>query len=83
MVDEAYRRVKANAGAALPEVRKARLPIKVNDIDTSELNCAINEQDDYALEEGLKLKEKERSGFHCDNARRGECQEGDNAAGPG
>ena len=45
---------------AVPEVRNVRLSIKGNDIDKGELNYVINEQDDYALEEGLKLKEKSR-----------------------
>jgi electron transfer flavoprotein beta subunit len=43
---------------AVPEVRNVRLSIKGNDVDRSELNYVINEQDDYALEEGLKLREK-------------------------
>lgn len=43
---------------AVPDVKNVRLNVKDNDIDTSELNFVINEQDSYALEEGLKLKEK-------------------------
>lgn len=43
---------------AVPEVMNVRLALKGNDIDRSELNYAINEQDDYALEEALQLKEK-------------------------
>lgn len=43
---------------AVPDVKNVRLNIKDKDIDTSELNFVINEQDSYALEEGLKLKEK-------------------------
>lgn len=43
---------------AVPDVKNVRLNVKDNDIDTSELNFVINEQDSYALEEALKLKEK-------------------------
>lgn len=43
---------------AVPDVKNVRLTIKDNDIDTAELNFVINEQDSYALEEGLRLKEK-------------------------
>ncbi|MBX8632385.1 MAG: electron transfer flavoprotein subunit beta/FixA family protein [Thermoplasmata archaeon YP2-bin.285] len=43
---------------AVPEVRNVRLSIKGNDIDRSELNYVLNEQDDYALEEALQLREK-------------------------
>lgn len=43
---------------AVPDVKNVRLTIKEKDIDTVELNFVINEQDSYALEEGLKLKEK-------------------------
>ncbi len=43
---------------AVPDVKNVRLTIKDNDIDTAELNFVINEQDSYALEEALKLKER-------------------------
>ncbi len=43
---------------AVPDVKNVRLAIKGSDIDTAELNFVINEQDSYALEEGLKLREK-------------------------
>ncbi len=43
---------------AVPDVKNVRLTMKENDIDTADLNFLINEQDSYALEEGLKLKEK-------------------------
>lgn len=43
---------------AVPDVKNVRLTIKESDIDTGDLNFVINEQDSYALEEGLKLKEK-------------------------
>lgn len=43
---------------AVPEVRNVRLALKGGDIDRSDLNYIINEQDDYALEEALRLREK-------------------------
>ena len=43
---------------AVPDVKNVRLAIRGNDIETGDLGFVINEQDSYALEEGLKLKEK-------------------------
>ena len=43
---------------AVPEVRNVRLTLKDGDIDRNELNYVINEQDDYALESALQLREK-------------------------
>ncbi len=42
---------------AVPEVSNVRLTLRERDIDRSELTYVINEQDDYALEEALRLRE--------------------------
>lgn len=42
----------------VPDIRNARLQIRERDLNLSELGMPINEQDSYALEEGVRLKEK-------------------------
>lgn len=43
---------------AVPDVRNARLIIEGKGINLSDLSFVINEQDSYALEEAVRLKEK-------------------------